>query len=245
MAADGLGIAEGRGGRDGGRGLGLPLGVSAALHAAALVGLFVARAGDQPAPMPPMYKVDLVAAPPGPRAQGVVSEAAPAATQPDKAPPPRAEVDPVKPAPIVTKKTPPRDPAPPATPSPPGTKPTPGPPQRAGGGEQGGAGTDVANVRTDGIAFPYPGYLQNIVRQMALCFEPPRGTEGLRAVIRFQVLRDGSVSEVAMVTSSRNFRFDNEAKGAVECAATKFGALPGGYRDDVLPIVFSFDPTLR
>ena len=36
----------------------------------------------------------------------------------------------------------------------------------AGGGETGGRGTDVANIRTEGIDFPFPGYLENIVREI-------------------------------------------------------------------------------
>ena len=225
------------------RGLGAPLGASALLHVL-VIALFVLQRGSAPPSMPPTYKVDLVAAPPGPRAQGVVSEQARPATTPDAPPPPRAATTPEKVAPIPTKTPPRTDPAPPATPMPPGAaKPT-TPPQQAGGGPTGGKGTDVANVRTEGIAFPYPGYLQNIVRQVALCFTPPARTGNLRADVSFQVGRDGSVSEMRMVTSSGNYRFDNEARGAIECASDKFGALPTGFRDDVLPIVFSFDPSL-
>ena len=77
-----------------------------------------------------------------------------------------------------------------------------------------------------------------------VCFTPPARTGALRADLAFQVARDGSVSEVRMVSSSGNFSFDNEAKGAIECASAKFGALPSGFRDDVLPVVFSFDPSL-
>ena len=225
------------------RGLGVPLGASAALHAV-VIALFIVQRGSAPPPMPPTYKVDLVAAPPGPRAQGVVSEQAPPATKPDAPPPPRATTTPEKVAPIPAKTPPRKDPAPPATPAPPGAPKVTTPPQQAGGGATGGKGTDVANVRTEGIAFPYPGYLQNIVRQVALCFEPPRGTDRLRADVAFQVTRTGDVSEIRMVTPSGNYRFDNEAKGAIECAKVKFGALPAGFRDDVLPIVFSFDPSL-
>ena len=36
--------------------------------------------------------------------------------------------------------------------------------------------------------------------------------------------------------------FDLEAQGAVEAAARAFGSLPAGFGDDVLPVVFSFDP---
>ena len=37
---------------------------------------------------------------------------------------------------------------------------------------------------------------------------------------------------------------DLEAQGAVEAAASQFGALPEGFRDDALPVVFSFDPRI-
>jgi protein TonB len=228
------------------RGLGVPLGVSAALHVVVLALLVLDRDPARP-PMPPTYKVDLVAAPPGPRAQGVVTPSAPAPARPAAPPPPRAETPPTRMAPPPdTRRQPParRDPAPPATPSPPGAPRTTAPPQQAGGGPTGGRGTDVANVRVEGIAFPFPGYLQNVVRQVALCFEPPRGTGALRADVAFLIRRDGSVAETRMVSPSGNFRFDTEARGAIECAATKFGALPTGFRDDVLPIVFSFDPSL-
>ena len=50
------------------RGMGVPLGASALLHAV-VIAVFVVQRGGAPPPMPPTYKVDLVAAPAGPRAQ--------------------------------------------------------------------------------------------------------------------------------------------------------------------------------
>ena len=38
--------------------------------------------------------------------------------------------------------------------------------------------------------------------------------------------------------------FDLEAMGAVEAAAPSFGRLPDGYSEDVLTVIFSFDPQL-
>ena len=113
----------------------------------------------------------------------------------------------------------------------------------AGGGEQGGRGTDVANIRTEGIDFPYPGYLENIVRQIALRFRPPRGSP-LKAEVMFLIRRDGTISGFRFMQRSGSFTFDLEAQGAVESAATAFGALPSGFKDDVLPVMFSFDPRL-
>jgi hypothetical protein len=51
------------------------------------------------------------------------------------------------------------------------------------------------------------------------------------------------VSGFKFLSRSGNYSFDLEAQGAVEAAARSFGVLPAGYGDDVLPIVFSFDPS--
>jgi protein TonB len=221
------------------------IGASAALHAVVLLAVLLHRPSAPPA-MPPIYKVDIVAAPPGPRAAGQVTPTPPkpAPTPPATQPPPRAETAPTE-MPAPAKQPVRRDPAPPATPSVPRpAPPTPAPPQQAGGGPTGGRGTDVANVRTAGIEFPFPGYLNNIVRQIAVCFGTPRGAQALRAEVKFLVHRDGTVSEIAMATSSRNYIFDSQAREAVECGAKAFGPLPQGFHDDVLPVVFSFDPSL-
>jgi TonB family protein len=98
-------------------------------------------------------------------------------------------------------------------------------------------------VQIRGLEFPYPGYLANIVRQVALRFEPERGT-ALQTDVAFVIHRDGSVSDVRVVKRSGNYAFDLEARGAVEAAGTAraFGPLPERFRDDVLPVTFSFDP---
>jgi protein TonB len=113
----------------------------------------------------------------------------------------------------------------------------------AAGGQEGGKGTDVANIRTEGIVFPFPGYLENIVRQIALRFRPPRGS-ALKAEVSFFIRRDGSISPIRFLQRSGSFTFDLEAQGAVEAAAQNFGPLPAGWSDDVLPVTFSFDPRL-
>jgi hypothetical protein len=48
------------------------------------------------------------------------------------------------------------------------------------------------------------------------------------------------------VKRSGNYGFDLEAQGAIESAASAkaFGALPAEFRDDVLPVTFSFDPSV-
>jgi protein TonB len=228
-----------------------PFGFSAALHVILLTAMFIARP-DAPRMRAPVYRVDLVAAPPGPRAVGEV--------RPPQAEPPPAQAEqppPARPEQLITDQMPPppterppvrRAPAP-ATPTPAQTETQPrrDPAPVAGGGPEGGRGTDVANVRTEGIEFPFPGYLENIVRQIALRFSPP-GNADLRAEVKFLIRRDGSAEIVQFMTRSGAFAFDLEAQGAIEQAGNvkAFGPLPQGYENDVLTVVFSFDPrTIR
>jgi protein TonB len=214
------------------------------LHGAAVAALFLAKP-DTPPTLPPIYKVDIIAAPPGERAPGVVTPA-PAVEAPPATPetPRRAETSPKDMPPPETGRRR-RRPIVPATPVPNPTKVKPQDAARAGGGPEGGKGTDVATVRTEGIEFPYPGYLSNIVRQIAMNFRP-RNPGVLKADVFFMIHRDGTVSGFRFISRSGNFAFDLEAQGAVEAAASakSFGVLPSGFTDDVLPVVFSFDPRI-
>lgn len=221
-----------------------PLGVSLLLHAAitALV-LLGFRKGEMPA-LPPVYKVNIVAAPPGPRAIGTVqpATATPRPVTPPVTPPaPPKTKEPAVPITKAAPKTTAKRSTPvekPAEETPPADAP------KAGGGPTGGKGTDVATVQTEGIDFPFPGYLNNIVRQIALRFNPSDANSGRRAEVRFVIRRDGSVVGIGFITRSGSYAFDLEAQGAVESAASQFGPLPEGYHDDALPVVFSFDPRI-
>jgi protein TonB len=151
--------------------------------------------------------------------------------------------------PAPTAKASPRAKTPDATPTlPTQTKPdTKAPAPVAGGGEEGGRGTDVVTVSTGGAEFPFPGYLENIVRQIALRFKPQqRGA--LRAQVLFHIQREGTVpsNSIRLVTRSGVYSFDADAQGAVEAAANarSFGPLPAGYPNDALPVTFRFDPRL-
>ncbi len=223
-------------------------------HLSLLVAMFAFTRLSLPPPLPPAYSVELVAAPAGPRALGAVeqgpaaptAEPSPAAERPAPEPvveapsassrrPASATVAPPKPAPVIPRPT---------TPKPGGAASVPGS-TPAGGGPAGGRGRDVANVKVQGIAFPFPGYLENITRQIALNFKPRPGG-AMRAEVAFLINRDGSVSDLRLVSRSGVYAFDLECIGAVEAVGLRrsFGPLPGGFRDDVLPVVFSFDPNV-
>jgi protein TonB len=242
-------------GREGGSRL-APFTLSAILHAAIATLLFSTLKERRPVALPPMYRVEIVAAPAGERAIGEVTAAKAAKTPPVTQPTATQSI--VKEMPLPRAKPAQKTPAR-ATPTEGKVSPTPKvsapteakvTPQpktaapKAGGGPTGGKGTDVASVRSDGIEFPFPGYLNNIVRQIAINFKPRNPAARLKAEVRFLIHRDGSVSDISFVRRSGNFSFDLEAQGAVEAASStgRFGPLPTGFPDDVLPVVFSFDP---
>ncbi len=102
------------------------------------------------------------------------------------------------------------------------------------------------NVRREGLRRDYPVYYENIIRQMQRCFRW-RGEEDLRARVYFVINRDGSVSEVNIVESSRSIAFDIEAMGAAECAGSRdrLGPLPEALPFDRLPVNFTFTPRAR
>ncbi|MBV6522681.1 MAG: hypothetical protein MNPFHGCM_02829 [Gemmatimonadaceae bacterium] len=219
------------------------LGLSLILHGSLIALTIVIGWRGRPVEAP-VYSVNLVAAPPGERAIGTVMDTPPALDAPPE-PPKRAERAPDERT-IPTKK-----PAQSARKQPARAAPTPNARSarrdesaaRAGGGPTGGKGADVANVRTEGIQFPYPAYLENIVRQIALRFKP-RNPGALRAEVVFLIRRDGSVTGFQFRQRSGVYAFDLEAQGAVEAASSSFGPLPDGFRDDVLTVIFAFDPQL-
>jgi hypothetical protein len=233
--------------------LGSGVALSVVLHGGLLAALYLLRPAADPAG-PPVYRVQLIAAPAGERSIGVVQDA-PAVAAPVEAPVPAPTLVAAKPivarAKPVVKSKPGVKPAPkaatptPAAASPPAKATT--PPPTAGGGPTGGKGADVANVDTPGIEFPYPGYTQNITRQLILRFGTFSGN--FTGSVRFVIRRDGSVDpeSIQMVTRSGNYSFDQRAVGAVEAAANAkaFGALPPGFREDILPVTFRFSPALN
>ena len=222
-------------------GLLIPIGGSAVLHASLVVLAVMLSRSHSDIALPPVYRVNIVAAPAGPRAIGTIgADATKANAQPVTTPAPEPVI---RKAPIdrPAAKVPKAASTPIETPKS-GVKPNEGP--RAGGGPVGDKGTDVATVRTEGIDFPFPGYLNNIVRQIALNFNPRDKSTNLRSEVLFIIRRDGTVANVRILKKSGSYAFDLEAQGAIEAASASksFGPLPEGFQDDALTVYFSFDP---
>lgn len=226
---------------------------SVLLHGAVIAAFVFVRGGSRE-PSYPVVAIHMIAAPAGPRHEGVV-EPTPAPVMekpaPVVAPPPKpvvaAKPVPAKPTakPKTTPKTLPKqatETAPPKAADAPVPKDAP----KAGGGETGGKGADVATIETPGLQFDYPYYTKNIVSKLVQYFGAFNGT--LRAEVQFVIRRDGSVdpNTIRIVTSSRVYQFDQRAMGAVEAAANAkaFGPLPPTFREDVLPVTFWFSPSI-
>ena len=199
------------------------------IHVGALAALLVSATGT-PKAFPPTFAVELVAAPPS----SGTSAATARTTPPPPAPAPVVNKSKPKAAPVRTTtttaaKTPVSKTAAPVKPLP---------------GETPGTGSDIANVKLDGKAFPYPEYLRNLVSEIYRRWNRPTGNAALTTEIGFVILRDGTVKEIGVVSSSRSYSFDLEARGAIESAAAQkaFGPLPAGYPADYLQISFVFTP---
>jgi TonB family protein len=224
--------------------MGVGVVLSVLLHGG-LVAAFILNRPAPPPPSPPIFRVQLVAAPLAAPAAGIPQPTpAPVAAPPKPTAPPIPKKAPES-KPVPTKKKSTAAPAPTSTP-PSTAKPAPAPPA---GSTAGGRGSDAANLVTPGIEFPYPGYINNIANALIRQFNAIHSGRGaLRAMVRFTIRRDGSVApeSIRMVTSSGVFTFDQDALAAVEAAANAnaFGPLPAGFREDILPVQFRFEPAI-
>jgi periplasmic protein TonB len=187
---------------------------------------------------PPVYSVNLVAAPAPTQRRRIAREAIPT--------PPQEKPAPVKPKPAPPPKTPPKpEPKPPAPAEPDREAPAPTAAEVAPAeGETPSTGTDAVTIKTPGLEFPYPEYLENIVNQVYRRWDREEAQGNRFAEISFLIRRDGSVHDIRFVTNSGSFAFDLGAQGAIEAAGNSFafGPLPDGWEADVLPISFYFKP---
>lgn len=220
--------------------------VSAGIHGLILVPVVLfARA-----PEPMLFetiKLNLVPMPP---ADVVEVEPAVVERQPEPEPEPETPAPEPEPEPepkVEEKREPPPKPPekkverpktekpPEPTRTPPEEKKEPPPDAKRGG--------DGLNIATEGREFPYPDYLANVLVQVQRYFRWS-DTSRPKALIFFEITRDGSVRNIRMVRSSGNIRFDFAVQGAVETAGNRqaFGPLPDGFAAPVLPVQLEVEP---
>jgi outer membrane biosynthesis protein TonB len=105
------------------------------------------------------------------------------------------------------------------------------------------AGGENLDVDIAGQEFPFPVYLENIIRQINRYFRWS-GDSSPEAVVAFYIQRDGATGGMQIVESSGDYRFNLQAMGAIELAGRRgaFGPLPDGWVQDRLWVKFRFIP---
>jgi TonB family protein len=102
-----------------------------------------------------------------------------------------------------------------------------------------------APIVTDGPPFPYPHYLSLLSDRISSHWFPPPGQHaGPRAVLKFRIMRDGSVSDLMVEVSSGTDAVDRSALRAV-LASSPLPPLPEGFTWESLGVHFGFDLSAR
>jgi outer membrane biosynthesis protein TonB len=186
------------------------------------------------------YAVNLLAAPAPSTATARGGEVAPPQPTPEKTVATKPSAKPKKPIP---QKPPARKPVPETSKAaakavPPKSVTTPL------AGETPSTGQDVLTRTFPGLDFPDKEYLAGIVNQIYSRFAQQDWPPGLEATVGFTIHRDGSVTDIVMLKSSRWSPFNLAAKSAVvaTAAANVLGPLPKIWPSDELQIAFSFSP---
>jgi TonB family protein len=162
----------------------------------------------------------------------VPSTAPPVAPAP--APPPVAR--PVEPVPAPRATPPPAPaPSPPAVASRPALEPV-----RLGRPDAGTAAT--GSLSLDVSDFPFTYYLRQIQAKISDRWSPPRATAagGERAVVMFEIGRDGQIKEPRLERESGNALYDQSALRAV-VEASPFPPLPAEFKAPSLRVHFGFE----
>ena len=139
----------------------------------------------------------------------------------------------------------PRPSSTPAPPSPPVTAATPrretavAPPSPVGRPSGSAVGTGALTLNAGD--FPFAWYLQQLQKKISEQWKPPaNAANGQRAVVVFEIRRDGQLANVTVETRSGDFLYDQAALRAVS-DATPFPELPKDYAQSVLRVHLGFN----
>jgi len=211
--------------------------VAAGAHLALLLLIWAAPRLQRGAQRPPEYvAVQIVPA----QALGL-PRAAPAIAKPVAAPQPKPAPSPLVPEPSKKsnkpepKKTPVAAvtaPSPAAGPSEPSAEARVGGP---GGAPAGTAALGAAVAQLDNPDFTYGYYVDQMLALIAAQWVRPPLGGGIEAVVHFEILADGEIRDVRIVTSSGYSSFDLAGLRAVQ-AASPLPPLPRSYRRDSLGV---------
>jgi TonB family protein len=224
--------------------------ISLLMHVLFLAGLVLSGSIASRSPLSPtVYRINLVAAPPGevlrPRREPPRPQPPAPEKKPETKPKPEPEIKekekevvPDKKAQPVLKVKPRPEPAekgPESKAEPPPEPPTPEPITP----ESGGNDADI-DVDIEGKPFPFPGYLERMVNKIGRNWKQGGNPEPLHAVVYFRVERNGRVSGIEVRETSGSFLFDQGTMRAV-ADASPLPPLPDGYTGDYLGVFFDFN----
>jgi hypothetical protein len=204
------------------------------LHGAVIVGAFyVGRLAARPPENPgfKVYRVTMVSPPPQVEGEFTPTPPKPMVVEAPRAPKPAVKAPPKKIQQTKTTQT--------ATAKKPSTAPVAG--RNPKPGSVGGEGL---NIDIEGEEFPYPEYLEGIIRGINQYFRWT-GDPNLETEVAFYIERDGSVRGIQTKRRSGNFNFDVAAITAIEEAGKRgrFGSLPKDFGRDRLGVQFTFIPS--
>jgi TonB family protein len=146
--------------------------------------------------------------------------------------PPRPEPPRALPAPAPAPAPPPPLPAVAAKPGPEPVKP----------GRPDGSASPLSNISVDVSDFPFTYYLRQLQNKITEKWVPPRGASvgGEKAIVLFEIDREGQIKEPSVERSSGNAIYDQSALRAV-LEASPFPPLPQGFPGRSLRVHFGFE----
>jgi TonB family protein len=223
--------------------------ISFALHALVLLGLVLSGGLARDRQYPPVYRVNLIAAPPGPVMRQPSVRRAEREPEPEPEPQPATTPEPEPPileeeeelvpeenAEPAPERPEPAEEAPEEQPA--AEQPTANPTPEAGGNDA------ALDLEIEGEPFPFPGYLERMVNKIAREWQRTENRRPLRALVYFRVERSGRVGGTEVQESSGDFLFDQAALRAV-ADASPMPPLPDGYTGDYLGVYFDFNEETR
>lgn len=238
------------------RGAGAGIALSLLLHGGlTAVAIYAAMHASPPqtATMVNIQFAPMPAAQATPRAQKKAAAPKPIETPKIEEPKPKAEpkITPPKPVaattpPKVEKNTVPLSPFGRSTKrgseTPPVAQPAPAPPPVVPAGGTAAAEVPLGGSGVTGLEggdFPYTLYIQSMHRRIGTNWFRPQVATGTAAVIYFRILRDGTIGEVRVETSSGNGTFDRAALSAVR-SSSPLNPLPFAYNGTYLGVQLTF-----
>ena len=229
------------------------LATSLLLHGLLVAALILSGEFTRVPRYPPVYELNLIAAPPG---ETLAPPRARPRPEPEREEPPPEEAATPEPEPEVleeepelvpeetAEEEPPPEPEPepapegPETEAPPEEREVENPRPDAGGNEA------PFDAKVEGRPFPFPGYLERLVAKIGRNWRRTPSQVPRQAVVYFRVERSGRVSGIEVRESSGDFLFDQSAQRAVK-DASPLPPLPDGYTGDYLGVVFDFNEENR